>query len=60
MRFYYKNELAQAAGVSRDTLRKWLKSDAEYLAANHVSHNAKLLPPHVVRYLCKKYCIDLS
>ena len=53
------NELAQAAGVSRDTLRKWLKSDAEYLAANNVSYNAKLLPPHVVLYLCKKYCIDL-
>lgn len=59
MRFYYKNELAQAAGVSRDTFRKWLKSDTEFLVANHVSPNAKLLPPKVVRYLCEKYCIDL-
>lgn len=59
MKSYLKIELARAAGVSRETLRKWLKMDKPFLEANHVSPYAKMLPPNVVSYLCKKYDIDL-
>ena len=54
-----KAELAQAAGVSAETLRRWLRSDKAYLEANGISPTAKILPPKVVKYLCEKYCIDL-
>ena len=58
-RAMYKSELAQAAGVSLDTFRRWLKSDSEQLREWHISPHAKLLPPHVVKYLCEKYVIDI-
>ena len=41
------------------TFRRWLKSDEIYLRLNGVSPNAKVLPPHVVKYLCEKYCIEV-
>ena len=59
MKSYTKSQLAYAAGVSVATFRRWLKNDETYLRANHLSANSKVLPPHVVRYLCEKYGIDL-
>jgi len=54
----FKYELAAAAGVSRQTLRRWLKSDREVLARMGVGGRTKLLPPAAVRYLCDKYDIN--
>ena len=54
-----KIELARAAGVSPETFRRWLKSDTAFLEANGITPTTKLFPPHVVRYLCDKYAIDL-
>lgn len=54
-----KYELAQAAGVSTETFRRWLKSDKTFFEAHGISPKAKVLPPIVVKYLCEKYCIDL-
>lgn len=54
-----KSELAAAAGVSRDTFRRWLQSDKEYLRSLGLKPKAKMLPPRVVNYLIDKYCIDL-
>ena len=54
-----KYELAQAAGVSTETFRRWLKTDREFLRANNVQPKTKYLPPVVVKYLCEKYCIDI-
>ena len=54
-----KYELAQAAGVSTETLRRWLKDDEEFFKENHISPHAKILPPKAVKYLCEKYCIDV-
>ena len=54
-----KYELATAAGVSVSTFRRWLKSDEMYLRMHGVSPNAKVFTPRVVRYLCKKYCIEI-
>lgn len=59
MRAMSKTELANAAGVSRDTFRRWLKSDEAYLRAQGVKSTAKVLPPQVVNYLIDKYCIEL-
>lgn len=59
MKSYSKIELARAAGVSGETFRRWLRSDAAYLKANHITPKTKVLPPHVVRYLCEKYCIEI-
>ena len=54
-----KIELSRAAGVSPETFRRWLKTDRAFLAANGICPNTRLLPPKVVKYLCKKYAIDL-
>ena len=59
MKAMLKSELAEAAGVTRDTFRRWLQSDADYLRAQSVSPKTKFLPPQVVRYLCEKYDIEL-
>lgn len=56
----YKSELAAAAGVTRDTFRRWLHSDEAYLRSQGFTPKAKMLPPQVVRYLCDKYDIELE
>ena len=59
MKSYTKSQLASFAGVSPDTFRRWLQSDAAYLAAQGITPRTKLLPPQVVAYLAHKYAIDL-
>ena len=59
MKAMSKAELANAAGVSRDTFRRWLETDTMYLQSQGVKHTAKVLPPQVVSYLIDKYCIDI-
>ena len=58
MKAMLKSELAAAAGVSRDTLLRWLHSVADYLRSQGLNPKAKMLPPQVVRYLCEKYDIE--
>ena len=60
MKSYSKIELARAAGVSGETFRRWLRTDAAFLCANHITPKTKLLPPHVVKYLCEKYDIEVE
>ena len=55
----YKNELADAAGVSRSTFYRWLRNDQQVLLSMGVASTCHLLPPHVVRYICEKYCIGI-
>lgn len=59
MKAMLKSELAAAAGVSRDTFRRWLQSDAEYMREQGVKPTSKMLPPKVVKYLIDKYCIEM-
>ena len=59
MKSYTKKQLADAAGVSSDTFRRWLIADRAYLEQQGIPLRAKILPPHVVKFLCQKYCIDL-
>ncbi len=56
----YKSELAEAAGVTPETFRRWLQTDKEMLRDMRVSPRQRLLPPQVVAYICEKYCINLS
>ena len=56
----YKYELANAAGVSSDTFRRWLQSDRTKLKAMGVAPKQHLLPPKAVRYLCEKYDIEVG
>ena len=60
MKSYTKKQLADAAGVSADTFRRWLHSDRAFLEQHGVSCYARILPPHIVKYLCEKYSLDLE
>lgn len=55
----YKYELADAAGVSSQTFRRWLLTDKAALAAMGITPKQQLLPPKAVRYLCEKYDIEV-
>ena len=60
MKAMYKSELAEAAGVTRDTFRRWLRSDIDFLRSQGLNPKAKVLPPQVVAHLVEKYNIDLK
>ena len=53
MKAMYIYELADKAGVSERTLRRWIKR--EYRRED----KKKLLPPYLVKDICYKYGIDL-
>lgn len=59
MKSYSKTQLAEAAGVSPETFRRWLKTDRAFLEANGITPTTKLFPPKVVKYLCEKYAIEI-
>ena len=59
MKSYTKAQLADAAGVSPETFRRWLRSDRTFLEANGILPTTKLFPPKVGKYLCEKNAIDL-
>lgn len=60
MKAMTKSELADAAGISLDTLRKWCAPYQQQLDAMGLKRNDRVLPPRVVKFLADKYCIDLD
>lgn len=56
----YKSELAQLAGVSNATFRRWCFNDRQQLLALGCSCRSQLLTPAAVRFLCNKYCIVIE
>ena len=58
MKRTYKYELANAAGVSDRTFRRWLRENAEPLERLGVKSTTKLLPPKAVEWICREYGID--
>lgn len=59
MKAMYKFELAAYAGVSSKTLRRWMNSYQSELDDMGVARNSRLLPPAAVKFLCKKFAIDI-
>ena len=54
-----KSELARMAGVSRNTLMNWCKPFQGELEGMGIGPKAKMLPPHVVKFIAEKLCIEL-
>ena len=59
MKAMSKSELAQAAGVSVDTLARWLKPHRQQLEALGMQPGMRVLPPKVVIYIVETLCIDV-
>ena len=54
-----KQQMADAAGVSVNTLMNWCRPYREQLAQMGLLPNAKVLPPHIVKFISEKFCIDV-
>ena len=59
MKAMYKYELANAAGVSTNTFRRWLNENSSKLARFGVKRRSQMLPPRAVQWVCQEYGIDL-
>ena len=55
-----KSELAEAAGVSLNTLREGCKPWQKERESMGLRPNARVLPPKVVNFLAEKFCIDID
>ena len=56
----YKSKLAKKAEVSPRTFSRWLKLHRVELEQMGVPANARLLPPHAVKFVCEEYGIILD
>ena len=54
-----KSELALAAGISVDTLVRWLEPHRQQLETLGMRPNMRVLPPKVVAYIVETFCIDV-
>ena len=59
MKAMSKQQLANCAGVSVATLMNWCRPFREELARKGMRTNAKVLPPHIVKFITEKFCIDV-
>ena len=59
MKAMSKQQLADAAGVSGDTLARWLAPHRTQLEALGMKPNMRVLPPKVVVYIVETFCIDV-
>ena len=55
-----KSKLAEKADVSDRTFSRWLRQHRAQLQQMGVAPNARLLPPHAVKYICEEYGIILD
>ena len=60
MKAMSKQQLADRAGVSVRTLNNWCRPCRRELQKMGVTPRMKVLPPHVVKYLTDKFCIDVD
>lgn len=58
MKSAFKNELADAAGVSMRTFQRWLSQNKDKLSELGASPRQQLLPPRAVEWICQQYGID--
>jgi predicted DNA-binding protein (UPF0251 family) len=59
MKAMTQQQLADRAGVGRDTFRRWLKPHRQQLEALGMRHGMRVLPPKVVAYIAEVFCIDV-
>ena len=59
MKAMSKQELADGAGVSVKTLMNWLKPHMEELRSMGLKPKAKVVPPHIAKWICDNFCIDV-
>lgn len=60
MRAMTKQQLAESAGVTTKTLMSWCGPFLKELEAMGMQPNMKVLPPHIVRFITEKFCIDVG
>ncbi len=58
MKAMLKSEIARAAGLSTNTLRRWMLSRQQVLRKMGVTHTQRLLPPKAVKYICHEFGIN--
>jgi hypothetical protein len=68
--FFFKNntimkakslqQIADSAGVSVRTLRRWLVPHKQQLAGLGYTPGMKALPPSAVRYIAEIFCLDIE
>lgn len=56
MRAMYKNELADKMGISRSTMRAYMKQVEDKLP--HYHRRQTLLTPDQVKIVCEHFCIE--
>ena len=54
-----KQQLAASAGVTVRTLMNWCRPYRQELQQMGMLPNQRRLPPHIVKFLSEKFCIDL-
>ena len=59
MKAMSKQQLADAAGVSVTTLMNWCKAYRNELDALGMRLNMRVPPPHIVKFIAEKFCIEL-
>ncbi len=60
MKSMSKSELADRAGVTVQTLMNWCRRFDTELSAMGMLPNAKVLPPHIVKFITEKFAIDVD
>ena len=62
MKSMTKSQLARKAGVSRWTLRRWLRDPyiRQQLAPYHLTEKQQLLPPGAVQIITTHYAIEID
>jgi hypothetical protein len=59
MKAMTKQQLADRAGVSLNTLNRWMKPLQQQLEELGMPPGARILPPSIVKFLADRFCIDV-
>ena len=54
-----KQQLADRAGISLNTLSRWMKPLQQQLEELGMPPGARILPPRIVKFLADRFCIDV-
>ena len=60
MKAMSKQQLAEIAGVTTKNLMSWCEPFQKELEKMGMQPHMKVLPPHIVRFIADKFCIDVE